>query len=122
MGFYNYSPNDKHRMELDLTFASGKLSGSGNDDIGSFVIKGGYDSKTLECSWIKTYTGSHDVFYRGFREGKGIWGAWDIGRYSHGGFHIWPKRAGEGDTETAAAEKEPPVETVVPAVASVPAK
>ena len=93
-------------------FASGKLSGSGNDDIGSFVIKGGYDSKTLECSWIKTYTGSHDVFYRGFREGKGIWGAWDIGRYSHGGFHIWPRQSGDGEQQTESAKQEQPVDAI----------
>ena len=112
VGFYNYSPNDKHRMELDLTFANGKLSGTGNDDIGPFVIKGSYDSNTLECSWIKTYTGSHDVYYRGFREGKGIWGAWDIGPLNHGGFHIWPRRSGEGEEQTEVTEAKQPIEAI----------
>jgi len=90
-GFYNYSPQDKHRMDLDLTFAGGKMSGDGNDDVGRFAISGQYDVKSLECWWTKTYTGAHSVFYRGFREGKGIWGTWEITPHSHGGFHIWPE-------------------------------
>ena len=94
VGSYHYSPTDKHRMELDLKFAEGRTAGTGNDDVGSFLNKGTYDSTTLECSWIKTYAGSHGVYYRGFREGKGIWGAWDIGPHSHGGFHIWPCQTG----------------------------
>lgn len=121
-GFYNYSPKDKHRMDLDLAFAAGLLNGDGNDDVGRFIIQGQYDAKTLECSWTKTYLGAHVVFYRGFRDGKGIWGTWEITLQNHGGFHIWPKRAGEGDAETTATEKEQPGEAVVPAVASVPAK
>ena len=120
-GFYNYSPKDKHRMDLDLTFAAGKMSGDGNDDVGRFMIHGQYDEKSLECSWTKTYVGAHSVFYRGFREGKGIWGTWEITAMSRGGFHIWPKRAGEGEGETTAAEKKQPAKTVLPAVASVPA-
>ena len=37
----------------------------------------------------QTYPGRHSVSYRGFREGKGIWGTWELGAY-RGGFHIWP--------------------------------
>lgn len=107
VGFYNYSPADKHRMELDLTFAEGRLAGAGRDDVGRFVVKGRYDAATLECWWTKTYPGSHDVFYRGFREGKGIWGTWEITPFDHGGFHIWPRASGE-----AAAEAEQPAELV----------
>jgi len=112
VGFYHYSPSDKHRMELDLTFANGRLSGAGTDDVGPFLIKGGYDSNSLECSWIKTYPGSHAVFYRGFREGKGIWGAWDIGPTSRGGFHIWPRQPGDGEEQTASAKREQPIEAI----------
>src|SRR5262249_6411253 len=82
--------------------------GDGNDDIGRFLIRGKYDAVNRECHWTKTYPGSHDVHYRGFREGKGIWGTWEIGLFAHGGFHIWPK--GEQGSETV-AEK---VEVVVP--------
>lgn len=84
-------------MELDLTFAKGKVTGTGIDDVGKFVIKGLYDTTTLECWWTKTYPGSHDVFYRGFREGKGIWGMWEITAFTHGGFLIWPRAIDESE-------------------------
>jgi hypothetical protein len=107
VGFYNYTgPADKHRMDLSLTFANGNMSGDGSDDVGKFVVKGGYDSANRECYWTKTYLGAHNVFYRGFREGKGIWGTWEISNYSHGGFHIWPRQTGEGE-ENICEESEP---------------
>jgi hypothetical protein len=104
-GFYNYFPGERHRMDLALTFANGAMSGDGTDDIGRFLIKGRYDAATRECYWTKAYVGAHDVFYRGFREGKGIWGTWEIAIQCHGGFHIWPRQAGEEQTEAAAAEE-----------------
>ena len=109
-GFYNYSPKDKHRMDLHLDFANGNMSGDGNDDIGRFVIKGKYDEPARECTFHKTYVGAHTVSYRGFREGKGIWGTWDIGVFEHGGFHIWPLGQEAGDQEAKAAEEPQPVE------------
>jgi hypothetical protein len=55
----------------------------------------------MECHWTKTYVAKHDVFYRGFREGKGIYGKWEIKTKSHGGFNIWPVgRSVAGKTET----------------------
>jgi hypothetical protein len=96
-------------MQLHLTFANGVISGDGNDDIGRFFIKGRCDSRG-ECHWTKTYAGAHDVFYRGFREGKGIWGTWEIGNFAHGGFHIWPKRAGESVVQSEIAAE--PVDAI----------
>jgi hypothetical protein len=106
-------------MDLQLTFANGKLSGDGNDDVGVFTIKGQYNSAERECWWTKTYAGSHDVFYRGYREGKGIWGTWEISPFAHGGFHIWPKQAGEEETESA-KQREPSqlVDAIASAVSS----
>ncbi len=112
VGFYNYAPKDKHRMELTLTFTGGRLQGDGLDDVGRFVVEGRYDAGTLECWWTKTYLGAHHVFYRGFREGKGIWGTWEISVADRGGFHIWPRTAGEGETQTTAAETSEPAEAV----------
>ncbi len=109
-GFYNYGPGERHRMELGLTFANGLMGGDGQDDVGRFLIRGRYNTATRECHWTKTYIGSHDVFYRGFREGKGIWGTWEITILDHGGFHIWPRAAGEGAAETAVAEQGEAVE------------
>jgi hypothetical protein len=105
-GFYNYRPKDKHRMDLDLTFAAGRLSGDGNDDVGRFMIHGRYNAQSLECWWTKTYIGQHDVSYRGFREGKGIWGTWEVSPHNHGGFHIWPKQAGTGEARAESAAQE----------------
>ena len=87
-------------MDLQLRFDAGSITGTGIDDVAPFVILGKYDTGSLECLWTKTYPGSHDVAYRGFREGKGIWGTWNIRLFNHGGFHIWPLGGGEEATET----------------------
>jgi hypothetical protein len=99
-------------MRLGLTFANGNVDGDGTDDIGTFRIHGRYDAASKECHWIKSYLGAHDVFYRGFREGKGIWGTWEIGLSAHGGFHIWPRQSGEGETAGEAEELAQPVDAV----------
>jgi hypothetical protein len=99
-------------MSLHLAFAGGRLTGDGSDDIGRFLIKGRYDTATRECYWTKSYVGAHEVFYRGFREGKGIWGTWEITIRDHGGFHIWPQRAGEGEQQTESRQAAEPVEAI----------
>jgi hypothetical protein len=111
-GFYNYRPGHRHRMDLQLTFANGNMTGDGVDDVGRFLINGHYDSTSCECYWTKTYLGAHDVFYRGFREGKGIWGTWEIRIQDHGGFHIWPRQAGEGEAEAESAASAEPVDAI----------
>jgi hypothetical protein len=52
--------------------------------------------------------GAHDVFYRGFREGKGIWGTWEILWDARGGFHIWPRSFAAANEEAVSAEEEMP--------------
>jgi hypothetical protein len=109
-GFYNYRRNTrKHRMDLVLTFADRAVSGDGNDDIGRFVVVGRFDTAKSECSWTKTYIAGHDVYYRGFREGKGIWGLWELPNES-GGFHIWPLGEEEGEQEHESVEEPAPAE------------
>ena len=98
-------------MDLKLTFAGHTVSGDGNDDIGLFVVTGRFDSTNSECYWTKTYIGGHDVYYRGFRDGKGIWGLWELPSES-GGFHIWPLGEKEGDQDHESAEEPAPVEAV----------
>jgi hypothetical protein len=106
-GFYNYAPGDRHRMDLHLTFGDGKMSGDGNDDVGAFLIRGQYDASSLESDWLKQYVGAHAVHYTGFREGKGIWGTWEIPAcFARGGFHIWPLHASSGE-QIARVEEEP---------------
>jgi hypothetical protein len=112
VGFYNYRPGDRHRMDLQLTFLNGAMTGDGVDDVGRFLIKGRYDAGSHECYWTKSYVGAHDVFYRGFREGKGIWGTWEIKIWLHGGFHIWPRQAGEGEARAETTAAEEPVDAI----------
>ena len=57
-------------MNFQLRFANGSMTGDGVYDVGQFLIRGRYDPRNKECYWTKTYVGAHDVFYRGFREGK----------------------------------------------------
>jgi hypothetical protein len=108
-------------MDLHLNFANGSMSGDGTDDVGKFLIKGRYNSATLECHWTKTYVGAHDVFYKGFREGKGIWGTWEIGILNHGGFRIWPRNAGEGEEQSEVAEKPEAVDAIAREAVKQPA-
>ena len=107
-------------MQLHLTFAKGVISGDGNDDVGRFFIKGHYDSQNAECYWTKSYVGAHDVSYRGFREGKGIWGTWEIGVLNHGGFHIWPKQGDDSEAVAASEIAAEPVNAVAIETFSVP--
>ncbi|MEZ5963254.1 MAG: hypothetical protein R3F56_05335 [Planctomycetota bacterium] len=100
----------RHRMDLDLTFTRGKIGGGGADSVGAFTVFGRY-SDDGECRWTKEYP-AHDVVYRGFREGKGIWGTWELqehGRAVRGGFQIWPKGHGEGIAESVEAEAPAPL-------------
>jgi hypothetical protein len=119
-GFYAYAPQDKHRMDMHLTFARGSVAGEGNDDIGVFFIRGKYDAATKECYWTKSYPGGNDVFYRGFREGKGIWGKWEIDAMNTGGFHIWPRSEETGDLHAQPEQEAKPVS--VPAPTPAPSK
>ena len=111
IGFYRDSGSN-HRQEMSLVFTQGQMSGEGGDDIGSFAIRGHYDAESREVWWTKVYPGSHDVFYKGYREIKGIWGLWDIHGHTDG-FHIWPRRIGEHEGLHLAESAEQPVEVVV---------
>ena len=102
-------------MDLALAFANAIISGDGNDDIGRFFVTGRFDEANGECYWTKNYIGRHHVYYRGFREGKGIWGLWELPHES-GGFHIWPLGQEEGDQDHESAEEPAPVEAVAAAV------
>jgi hypothetical protein len=99
------------RMELGLMFRKGRITGSGRDPVGVFTMDGTYDLQSGLCSILKQYA-THKVDYRGYNEGKGIWGQWRINAVfgligSHGPFHIWP--VGEGaEAQAEEAEEEVP--------------
>lgn len=111
VGFYR-AEGSNHRQEMSLVFSEGAMQGDGGDSVGCFAIHGRYDSETREVWWTKTYPGSHQVFYKGYREIKGIWGLWDIRGYTDG-FHIWPRRSGAQDGMHLAEELAQPTEVVV---------
>ena len=90
-------------MDLHLTFANGRISGDGHDDVGRFLISGKYNTATHDCHWVKQYIGQHAVHYQGGGEKRGIWGTWEIIR-EHGGFHIWPLKSGEGESTSQTEE------------------
>jgi hypothetical protein len=105
----------RHLMELRLTFQNGTMTGEGRDWVGKFVVRGRYSTADGTCYWTKRYLGKHDVFYKGYNEGKGIWGTWEItgdaaGGYTmRGGFHIWPEGMGNPNDDHLSAEADLPV-------------
>ena len=94
----------RHKMRLDLKFAAARVMGDGDDEIGYFVINGKYDAEGGTCAWTKTYPRSHQVFYTGARDARGISGVWATHPGWSGGFAIWPGEHEEGfadETEEA---------------------
>lgn len=91
-GFYQHGGR-RCPQHLELTFDGGVIRGGGWDNIGEFTIKGSYDLASREVRWTKKYVGRHNVYCRGFREGRGIWGTWEIPGSAHSGFHVWPLAA-----------------------------
>ena len=98
----------KRPMELDLSFRSGRVTGDGRDGVGPFVISGGYDTGEGTVWWTKRYP-THDVFYKGYAEGNGIWGLWEIAQFDRDGFRIWPSGTSEGEEHSERREESPPV-------------
>ena len=75
-------------------------------------LAGRFDGTNGECYWTQDLHRRHEVYYRGFREGKGIWGLWELPNES-GGFRIWPLGQGVGEQNYESAEEPAPVEAVV---------
>jgi len=103
-GFYQQF-GAKFRTDLSLTFASGRLRGDGIDGVGAFVVVGRYDTGTNDVLWTKSYLGAHHVYYRGCRDGKAIWGVWEIPGYGRGGFKIWPRGHSDASAEATATNE-----------------
>lgn len=108
----------RHLMELRLTFRAGTITGEGRDWVGPFVVRGQYILTDGTCHWSKRYMGKHDVFYRGYNEGKGIWGVWEIpaseqSSHQRGGFHIWPEGMRDPTDSHLTEEADPPAAVVV---------
>src|SRR5437588_5766992 len=119
----------RHRMELRLTFRQGGMTGEGRDWVGKFVVRGRYDLADGKCYFTKRYLGKHDVFYKGFNEGKGIWGVWEIPATEFtarqtGGFYIWPEGMADPTSRELHEEADIPLflEPATPLEEFTPAK
>ncbi|TDU63140.1 hypothetical protein EI77_04461 [Prosthecobacter fusiformis] len=110
-GFYQYSNGQQGWQDLLLKFDEGRMSGSGNDELGGFVVEGTYNQETKDALWLKSYPDGHRIQYRGFREGPvpGIWGTWEIPGNWSGGFHIWPIISGTLPEQEAEASVPLPI-------------
>ena len=107
----------RQSMELVLRFSEGIIHGEGRDPVGEFLIRGRYETADGRCHWHKRYIGQHDVFYRGFNEGKGIWGVWEIRSdwfSDRDGFQIWPEGMADPTQQRDSASEELPVSFEVP--------
>ena len=107
----------KHQMEITITFAAGRMTGSGRDKVGSFTFDGEYDVTDGKCEWVKQYVKAHAIDYSGFNEGKGIWGTWKLhwqGLSYTGGFHIWPEGMADPTQPTIEEEADIPMEEPTP--------
>jgi hypothetical protein len=102
----------RHRMELQLSFSQGAMTGDGRDMIGVFLIRGKYKVEDGRCTWTKRYISKHDVAYQGYNEGKGIWGVWEIPPSWRGGFHIWPTAWGDPSSPKLAESRDLPTAIV----------
>lgn len=107
-GFYNYHGNtQKHKMDIDLNFSNLSISGSGVDDVGTFIWDGKYDLTVYKGKLVKQYQ-THKVHYNGSIDENGIWGIWELFMDFYtlsGGFHIWPKKQNQ-DIESISTKEE----------------
>ncbi len=116
----------RHWMELSLTFRQGELRGEGRDWVGAFHVKGRYEIESGKCWWTKQYVGKHAIHYKGYNEGKGIWGTWEWpgSPVERGGFHIWPVAMGDPTQQRLAEALDEPqpidIETLEVSGAPVP--
>ena len=107
----------KHQMELSLDFSAGRMTGSGRDLVGEFTISGTYELTNGKCQFEKHYLKAHAITYKGYNEGKGIWGTWEMrlqGIVATGGFHIWPE--GMADPSQPVVEEEADIPNEVDAL------
>ncbi|MEM7574604.1 MAG: hypothetical protein AAF433_16990 [Bacteroidota bacterium] len=106
-GFYTYREGPTATqcpMRCQMNFSEGQLSGSGNDNIGSFSWQGSYNKVAMSCTMTKSYT-THQVHYFGRVDENGIWGNWKLDNM-HGGFHLWPQKATEEKEAIKEQQKE----------------
>lgn len=82
-------------MDLQFTFAAGRISGWGHDALGDFVVSGRYDLSTGQVTFEKLIINRHLVNYQGECRAGMIAGRWSIPNDDQGPFRVWPKALGD---------------------------
>ena len=88
-------------MHLDsLKFRDGKVSGRGEDNVGTFDIKGQIE-KNGHLWFVKQYHGKHAVRYEGVRNYHEIHGRWKIEAYHmEDSFHLTKVYSDKHDSDS----------------------
>jgi len=80
---------DQNDMELNMGVSGGCVFGTGNDDVGCFILRGHSDG--TEFNFVKKYIGKHQVLYFGESRGdrkKVVKGKWTIPDNCEGTFKL----------------------------------
>ena len=104
-----------HRTECELQFTRGVLTGGGDDEVGPFILHGGYAPATQKCWWRKSYAG-HDILYSGVHAGETISGKWEdpMDRAWCGDFRLWPRGHASMEAEFFLTADQPLVQRPLP--------
>ena len=109
LGWSECADHGRITLRWNLSFVSGRISGSTYERDRLVRISGTYEPEKLECLISQHYTPADLDAFRGFREGKGIWGTWKCSAMGcTGGFLIWPYREDEGAGEASLSEEPIP--------------
>lgn len=91
-GFWEQPGWGRQPMEdLLLSFADGRIQGTGRDCIGLFTFAGDYNAQGA-IRILKQYVGRHAVLYHGQYDGEGtIHGVWTVEGIVYGPFALTPE-------------------------------
>lgn len=89
IGYY-MQYRDRHVFSINLHFEADSVEGSGDDEIGTFSIKGTFDPITEEINFVKRYHGAHSVNYSGLvsKDGFSMEGKYDVSGFGDNDFHM----------------------------------
>jgi len=76
----------RNNMELDMEVSQYGVFGSGQDQVGQFMIRGECHGNNVQ--FAKQYYGQHTVYYRGNWHGNSIEGSWQIPGDCNGHFKL----------------------------------
>jgi hypothetical protein len=88
-------------MRLTLRLGEGQIDGEGDDCIGRFTFRGGYNERG-HVTMVKQYVGKHRLLYEGSYDGEGtIFGRWTFSPTWTGPFALKLEAAEADEQEIA---------------------